>query len=52
MIFEWNSVYGHWDGRDMQGNSVPPGTYFYVIESTDVEGNQLELNKGVVTLFR
>ena len=52
MIVEWNSVYGHWDGRDMQNNLVAPGTYFYIIESTDMDDNQLELIKGTVTLFR
>jgi gliding motility-associated-like protein len=52
LIFKWNSIHGHWDGRDMNGNIVPAGTYFYVIEAEDENGNSMDMTKGIVTLFR
>lgn len=52
LVHSWNQLYGHWDGRDMNGNNVPPGVYFYVIKAVDTDGKKLDLKKGTVTLFR
>ncbi len=52
LIFAWEGEYGHWDGRDNNGETVPEGVYFYVIEATDMDGNELPPNRGAVTLFR
>lgn len=52
LVYSWNHLYGHWDGRDMNDNTVPPGIYFYVIEAVDNDGKKLDLKKGTVTLFR
>jgi len=52
LIFEWNWIDGYWDGRDLRGNIAPAGTYFYIIESADLDGLQLKPIKGTVTLFR
>ena len=52
LVHSWNRLYGHWDGRDMNGNNVPPGVYFYVIKAVDTDGKKLDPKKGTVTLFR
>jgi len=40
-----------WDGRTTAGVEVPSGTYFWVINYTDPEGNEDSL-KGTVSLLR
>lgn len=43
-----------WDGKDLQGQQVHPGVYFYVITATDRNGNAIikEDMKGTITLLR
>ena len=47
LVYEWNSANGHWDGRDMQGNIMPAGVYFFVIEIIGNDGFDRKPMKGV-----
>ncbi|GIV26856.1 MAG: hypothetical protein KatS3mg027_0670 [Bacteroidia bacterium] len=40
-----------WDGRTLSGEPVPTGTYFYVLEVTDVN-NVVQKFNGYITLIR
>lgn len=40
-----------WDGKDMEGQDLSAGVYFYLINYEDVYGNAYQQN-GEVTLFR
>ena len=42
LIYEFNDVYGSWDGRDKSGKFVEEGTYFYRIKAKAYGGNELE----------
>lgn len=44
---QWNKG---WDGRNISGEQVPTGTYYYVIEYS-VNGKKIK-NKGYITLLR
>ena len=51
IVFQWDNIYGHWDGRDMSGREMQPGTYFYVVEAVDTD-DTLYRRKGTVSLYR
>ncbi len=51
-VFEWDSLDGFWDGRDMKGNQVPPGAYLYIIEGKTSTGDPIVPEKGVINVFR
>ena len=37
-LYDWNGTAGFWDGTDMKnGKTVSDGTYYYVIEATDIK---------------
>jgi gliding motility-associated-like protein len=40
-----------WDGKNMSGNMVTDGTYFYVIKATGLDGSKYDLS-GSVNLFQ
>lgn len=50
-VYENNGTGVQWDGRTISGESVPTGTYFYVLEITDVLNNVSKM-KGYITLLR
>lgn len=50
LVFETKDVARDWDGR-FNGNPLPIGTYYWVIEGIDVKGEKLR-NTGSVTLLR
>ncbi len=31
LVYEYNDIYGSWDGRNMSGNKVSPGAYFCIV---------------------
>jgi gliding motility-associated-like protein len=49
-LYTWNGVSGYWDGTEKSGKAVD-GTYFYVIQTTDVQGVS-QTNKGFIELIR
>ena len=52
LMFETNNFYEQWDGNKMKDSSECPfGVYAWVIEVSDLQGNQ-EVFKGYVTLVK
>ena len=52
LMFETTNFYQQWDGRKLKdGTESPIGTYVWIIEIKDLQGNQ-EIYKGGVTLVR
>ncbi|HTA61785.1 MAG TPA: gliding motility-associated C-terminal domain-containing protein, partial [Bacteroidia bacterium] len=49
-LYSWNGVNGFWDGTEKTKKAVE-GTYFYVIQTTDVKGVS-QTNKGFVELVK
>jgi gliding motility-associated-like protein len=50
-LYEWNSPTGGWDGRNENtGTIYPDGTYYYLINLTDING-VTTLEKGFVELI-
>jgi len=39
-----------WDGKDMNGNSIPDGTYIYTVSSQDKAGNKVERKLENITI--
>ena len=50
-LYEWNDINGGWDGKTSSGDSVPSGTYFYIIKAKGYDGKEYDL-KGSFSLFR
>ena len=40
-----------WDGRGLDGRDLPEGVYFYVLQSTGLDGRYYE-KRGSVTILR
>ncbi|MEZ5172377.1 MAG: gliding motility-associated C-terminal domain-containing protein [Bacteroidia bacterium] len=50
LLYTWEDVTGGWDGT-VNGNNAPEGTYFYVIDGTDIKDAPFD-TKGTVLLIR
>ncbi len=50
-LYESNGTGVQWDGRTLSGEPLPTGTYFYVLEVTDVN-RSVQNFKGNITLVR
>lgn len=50
-IYELDTPEGKWDGVSMNGQEVPEGVYFYVLNAKGADGSQYS-EKGSVTLYR
>lgn len=50
LLFETNSIFGNWNGLH-NGNPVPMGTYYYVIDGADLNGSKIK-ESGSVTVIR
>jgi gliding motility-associated-like protein len=50
-LYENNGTGIQWDGRTLSGEPVPEGTYFYILEITDVLNNTVK-KEGYITLLR
>lgn len=50
-VVELNSIKNVWDGKQTNGAEASDGTYFYIINYTDVKGTS-KTEKGFLSLFR
>jgi gliding motility-associated-like protein len=52
-MYDVNSTTGNisWDGKNLFGKEVVPGTYFYVLKATGKDGASYD-KKGTVTVYR
>ena len=49
-LYSWSDVKGGWDGAS-GGKVVTDGTYFYIINATDLDGKDIK-KQGAITLLR
>jgi len=47
VIFEWNTISGFWDGKDMNNQPVPDGTYFLVVNALGEDNQPYEFKKSI-----
>ncbi|MEM9918610.1 MAG: gliding motility-associated C-terminal domain-containing protein [Bacteroidota bacterium] len=52
LVFESDDYQNEWQGTNRRGESLPEGGYFYVLEYTNPETNQLEQEKGHISIIR
>ena len=50
-VYSWEGEGGSWDGRGTDGQNLPEGVYYYILEATGVDGSKYS-NKGSITLVR
>ena len=51
LLYDWTGVSGFWDGNTHSGIKTSTGTYFYVVEYTDMKDVTTN-EKGFLSLFR
>lgn len=51
VVFRSEALDFQWTGRDMEGQDLPMGTYYYLLETQGTNGEQ-HRHKGSITLFR
>lgn len=51
LLYSWNSLKGGWDGRTTSGSEAPPGVYFYILNATCADGEEVTKN-GFLQLLR
>ena len=47
VIFEWNTISGFWDGKDMNNQPVADGTYFLVVNALGEDNKPYEFKQSV-----
>jgi gliding motility-associated-like protein len=47
VIFEWNTISGFWDGKDMNNQIVPDGIYFLVVNALGEDNKPYEIKKSI-----
>ena len=50
-MFEWNSIEGFWDGRNMLGNKVEKGVYMLQVIAYGEDGEELPVVSQSVNLY-
>jgi len=51
MVFETDNYDNTWNGTTKDGETLPDGPYYYILEYTDFDGNTQQI-KGSITLLR
>ena len=51
IVYSWEGENQKWDGKGFDGNILPEGVYFYVLEGEGIDG-EFYSKKGTVTLIR
>ena len=51
LVYTWDLSYQQWDGRGLDGRDLPEGVYFFVLQSTGLDGRYYE-KRGSVTILR
>lgn len=47
VVFEWNTISGFWDGKDMNNQPVADGTYFLVVNALGEDSKPYEFKQSV-----
>jgi gliding motility-associated-like protein len=50
-MYEWDGVSGGWNGNVKSGAAAPAGTYFYILDYSDLKDKTFQ-TKGFISLFR
>lgn len=50
VVFEWKTLEGFWDGRDLNNQILPKGTYYIVVVAVGVDGEN-HTKKQTIQLF-
>tara|TARA_B100000809_G_scaffold131230_2_gene129034 strand:- start:14691 stop:15662 length:972 start_codon:yes stop_codon:yes gene_type:complete len=51
-IYEWNLLDGFWDGSDMSGDKVLPGTYMLLVTASGEDGRPIDAIKQTITVLK
>ena len=52
LVYSWTSPNQNWDGRGVDGEELPEGVYYYVLNFTGEDGYSYTVKKGSITLLR
>ena len=47
LVFEWNSLEGFWDGRDLNNQILPKGTYYIVVVAIGEDGENHTIKQSI-----
>lgn len=50
VVFEWKTLEGFWDGRDLNNQILPKGTYYIIVVAVGVDGEPHPV-KQIIQLF-
>ena len=52
LMYQWDTIYGGWDGRTNAGEEASEETYYYIIEVKTTTMNEIETFTGPLQLIR